>query len=333
MLLLASLAGCSDLIVPDPDDHNNVAEFESAWQIVKSVYPFFQFKRINWDSIHTVYRPRAEAARGDEIDVVLAGMLGELKDAHVRLLTKGGASVATYTPPRAERDRYAYDPMVVRKYFDRELRLAGNQKIEYELFGDNIGYIYVATLRNEEPVLPGFDEALSYLKDTRALIIDVRHNGGGSDNNSIGIVRRLITTSFDLPPYPLPGGGMQQGSFVTPRGPFQYTRPVFLLINGVCFSSCEDFAEMMKHVPTVTAIGDTTSGGSGAPELFTLPGGRKINVSTKDIRGYDGQPIEWNGVPPDILVRQSAEDIKQGRDLQLEHACELTRHLHVGNAP
>jgi len=325
LLILAALAGCSDLIVTGPEREDNVADFESAWQIVRSVYPYFQFKHINWDSVHTLYRPRAESARGDEIDGVLFDMLKELKDGHVRLQTRGGASVATYHPPRAERDRYAYSPLVVRNYFDRELRLAGDQTIEYGILAGNIGYIYVATLRREEPVAAGFDEALSSVSETRGLIIDVRHNGGGSDDNSFAIISRLISSPMDMLPYPLPGGGLQQGSLIFPRGPFQFTQPVLLLIDGVCFSSCEDFAEMMKHVPTVTALGDTTAGGSGAPALFALPSGRGINVSTKDFRRYDGQPIEWNGVPPDILVRQTEEDIRQGRDRQLEHAIGLLR--------
>jgi len=325
LLLLAALCGCSDLVVTGPDEQNNTADFESAWQTVKSVYPYFQFKHINWDSIHTLYRPRAEAARGDEIDGVLAAMLMELKDGHVRLQTRGGASIGTYVPPRSDKDRYAYSPLVVRRYFDRELRLAGDQRVEYELLGDNIGYVYIATLRLEEPVAAGFDEALSYLKDARGLIIDVRHNGGGSDNNSTAIIQRLISSPFDMLPFPLPGGGLQRGSIIYPRGPFQYTRPVLMLIDGVCFSSCEDFAEMMKHVPTVTAVGDTTAGGSGAPQPFALPSGRKINIPTKDIRRYDGQPIEWNGVLPDVLLQQTGEDIRQGRDRQLEYAIETLR--------
>lgn len=325
LLLLPALTGCSDLIVTEPENHLNVADFESAWQIVNTVYPFFQFKHINWDSLRTVFHPQAEAAKGDEIDGVLFNMLKELKDGHVRLQTRGGASVATYHPPRADRDRNAYSPLVVRRYCDRGLRLAGNQRIEYEILAENIGYLYVATLRREEPVLTGFDEALLYLKETKGLIIDVRHNGGGSDDNSIGIVQRLITSSMDLPPSPKPDGSMQQGSLIFPRGPFQYTKPVVLLVNGVCFSSCEDFAEMMKHVPTVTVVGDTTAGGSGAPAFFALPSGRQINVSTKDIRRYDGLPIEWNGVPPDFLVRQTEADIRQGKDNQLEFACEFLR--------
>ena len=56
-----------------------------------------------------------------------------------------------------------------------------------------------------------------------------------------------------------------------------------------------------------------------------FPGGIRINVSTKDIRRYDGLPIEWNGVPPDIRVEQTAEDIRQGRDKQLEYALQLLR--------
>jgi C-terminal processing protease CtpA/Prc len=181
----------------------------------------------------------------------------------------------------------------------------------------------VATLRKEEPVLAGFDEALAYLKDTKGLVIDVRHNGGGSDNNSVGIVSRLISSSIDGLPYPLPDGTLHVGGTIAPRGPFQYTKPVVMLINGVCFSSCEDFAEMMKHVPTVTAVGDTTAGGSGAPQPYTLPSGRTINVSTKFIPRYDGQPIEWNGVPPDMLVINTETEIRAGKDKQLERAIGL----------
>jgi hypothetical protein len=325
LLLFAALMGCSDMIVTGPDESHTVADFETAWQAVKSVYPFFQFKQINWDSIHTLYRPRAEAARGDEIDGVLFDMLKELKDAHVSLQTQGGASVATYHPPRAAKDQYAYSPLVVRKYFDKELRLAGNRRVEYEILNGGIGYIYIATLRIEEPVLGGFDEALAYVKDTKGLIIDMRHNGGGSDYNSMGIVARLIPSAIDNLPYPLPDGGVHLGDPINPRGAFQYTKPVVLLINGVCFSSCEDFAEMMKHVPSVTLVGDTTSGASGAPQLFSLPSGRKIIVSTRAIRRYDGLPIEWNGVLPDIRIGQIEADIEQGRDKQLEYAIDYLR--------
>ncbi len=323
LLLIGALCGCTDLFVTEPNGETNVADFEAAWKIVNAVYPYFGFKHINWDSIHAVYLPKAQRAQGDEIVEVLFAMLGELRDGHVSLTTQGGSSIPTFRPPREERDRNTYSPLVVRRYFDRELRLAGDDRIEYGILPGNIGYIYVATLRNEEPVLDGFDEALAFLKDTRGLIVDVRHNGGGSDNNSFGIIARLINAPIDGLPYILPDGSMHQGYNIFPRGPFQYTNSVVMLINGVCFSSCEDFAEMMKHVPTVTAVGDTTAGGSGAPQPYTLPSGRKINVSTRFFPRYDGQPIELNGVPPDILVINTEAEIQAGKDNQLERASAM----------
>jgi hypothetical protein len=322
-LLCFTLSGCSDLIVTEPVTSQNAADFEAAWQIVKSVYPYFQFKHINWDSIHTVYGPLANAAKGDEIFNILFDMLAELKDGHVSLQTRSGAQVSTYNPPRLEKDRYAYSPLVVRKYFNKDLRLAGDQQVEYEIISNSIGYIYIASMSHSEPILDGFDSALEYLKNTKGLIIDVRNNGGGSDDNSMGIIERLVSSAFDIFPYPLPGSGLQQGALIYPRGSFQYTKPVVMLINGTCFSATEDFAEMMKHVSTVTAVGDTTAGVSGAPKQFTLPSGKNINVSTKDFRRYDGLPIEWNGVLPNILIPQTKDDLNQGRDKQLERAIQF----------
>ena len=312
--------GCTNLVVPDSPGPDTMADFETAWQTVKRVYPYFEFKHINWDSIHSVYYPRAVAAQGDEITGVLFSMLAELRDGHVSLETRGGAWMTTYHPPRAERDRYLYSPEAVRNYFAGELRLAGDQRVEYEILPGNIGYVYVATLSKDEPVLDGFDEALAYLKATRGLILDVRHNGGGTDYNSFGIIGRLIAAPIDGLPFKSPDGTLHQGYPIAPRGPFQYTKPVVLLIDGVCFSSCEDFAEMVKHVPTVIALGDTTAGGSGAPFPFSLPSGRRINVSTQYFPRYDGQPIEWNGVLPDIRVVNSEIEIRSGRDRQLEAA-------------
>jgi carboxyl-terminal processing protease len=320
LALSYAASGCRNIIVTEPAGSNPMADFNTAWQDVNLVYPYFAYKKINWDSIRTVYLSRAQAARGDEIDGVLFDMLAELKDGHVSLQTQGGASVSTYHPPRVAKDRYAYDPRVVRRYFDQELRLAGNQRIEYGIINGGVGYIYVATMSKDEPVIAGFDEALTYVKDTKGLIIDVRHNGGGSDYNSVGIENRLISSPIDGLPYYASDGTLRQGGYIAPRGPFQYTGAVVMLINGVCFSACEDFAEMMKHVPTVTAVGDTTAGASGAPQSYALPSGRMINISTKNIPRYDGLPIEWNGVPPDIRIAQTEEDIRQGRDLQLEYA-------------
>jgi hypothetical protein len=315
--------GCSDLIVNEPTQIDNVVEFESAWAITNGVYPYFQFKQINWDSLHAVYLPLAEQSKGDEIFFVLFKMLAELKDGHVDLATKGGYPVRTYTPPRTTRDLFSFDPLVVRKYFSRELKLAGNNNMEYELLSDSIGYVRLSTF-TEGTWIQDFHSILDYFHTTKGLIVDVRNNGGGSTNNSDIVVSRFLNAPLIYGAVYIKGK-LQPTSQLRPRGPFRYANSVVVLSNGVCFSTTEHFVEMMKQVPTVTVVGDTTGGGSGAPEYYSLPSGRRIRISVKDFRRYDGFPYEWNGVPPDVYVAQTELDAKQGRDKQLEYAIYFLR--------
>jgi len=50
-----------------------------------------------------------------------------------------------------------------------------------------------------------------------------------------------------------------------------------------------------------------------------------IYVGALDQRRYDGQPWEWLGIPPDIRIEQTEEDIINGRDKQLEFAINMLK--------
>jgi C-terminal processing protease CtpA/Prc len=323
VFLLGTLAGCSDLVVNPVPHTDNSIDFERAWAITDSVYPYFQFKSIDWDSVHSVFQPLAEKTKGDGIFQILFDMLAGLKDGHVDLKTQTGLDVRTYTPPRTERDRFTVDILVVRKFFTEDLKQAGGDRMEYGILPGGIGYVRISTFENGSWIYE-FDNVLSYLRDTKGLIIDVRDNGGGSTNMSDVVVSRFLSSA--IPYFPVYRGGKPQPVlFLQPSGPFPYSKPIVVLINGVSFSTTECFAEMMKQIETVTVVGDTTGGGGGAPEYYPLPSGRQIRVSTKNICRYDGQPMEWNGVPPDVVVLQTRADVKNGYDLQLERAIGLLK--------
>ena len=322
------LCSCENLIVKPAESNLNVEDFEAAWERVNAVYPYLDLKEINWDSIYYVYKPRAEQSEGDEFYKVLLDMMGELQDMHVHIKTEGGLLIQTYQSPRWVKDKDAYDPVIVSNYFDKELRVTGEGNIEYEILPGNIGYIFIGSFNVKYINIP-FYEALGFVKNTDALILDTRHNNGGATQNAEIVVSRFITSQLDRPAYYQLGEPVQLTP-LEPEGPFQYVKPTVVLINGVCISAGDYFPEMMKQISTVTIVGDTTAGASAsssaeAPAQYDLPSGKKILVGTSDLRRYDGLPWEWIGIEPDILVEQTKNDLDKGRDKQLEFAIDMLK--------
>ncbi len=320
---------CTDQIVTVPESNKNMEDFNAVWKRVNDVYPYLDFKKINWDSIYSVFHPLAEQANGDEFYLVLRDMLYELKDGHVFYQTNGGGEVYPFYPKRHIKDRHAYSPFVVRKYFDRKLRLSESGSIEYEIMNDNIGYVFLSDF-HEDYLIKEFPVVLEYLKNTKGLILDIRQKRGGSLANVDAVVSRFITEPLEAPPFYVLGEKLDLSPF-QPRDSFTYTNTVVVLINGSTFSAGELCTEILKQLPNVTAVGDITGGGSSGgnsypPEAITefyLPSGKMISVGTTDIRRYDGLPWEWLGVPPDIRVVQTVADINAGRDKQLERAIDI----------
>jgi len=322
---------CRDVIVTSPDSNQNLEDFEAAWNRIKDVYPYLEFKNINWDSLYTVYRPRVENARGDEFYLVLRDMLAELKDGHVYYKTDGGGEVYPYYPPRHFKDRHAYSPFVVRTYFDKELRLSESGSVEYEILPGNIGYAFLSDF-HEDYLINEFPVVLDYLKNTKGLILDLRQKRGGSYANIEAVISRFITSPMERPRFIVLGEVWDLAPF-QPQGPFTYTNPVVILINGSTFSAGELCTEILKQLPNVTAVGDTTGGGSAGgtsepPRAVTeyyLPSGKMIEIGTVDNRRYDDLPWEWLGIAPDVRIEQTPSDIDAGVDKQLEYAIDILK--------
>jgi len=319
-LVCAVVSGCSELIVTGPDSNGNMRDFNVVGSYLKTRYAFLLYKRINPDSLIAAYRSQAAAAQGDEIYTVFQQMLGSLKDGHVQIRTEGGFPVSVYDWPRRHMDE-EYSPLVVRKYFDEELRRGGNDQFEYGITSSNVAYVYLASFA-EGNWVQDFDRVLNDLKNTKGMIFDVRNNGGGNGLTGEFIVRRFLSDSLSYSLYN-PDGSVKGTDHLSPDGPVRYSKPVVVLINGASFSMAEMFPELMKQIPTVTTLGDTTGGGGGSTEVFLLPSGRRLQIPTSYMKRFNGTMIEWNGVPPDIVVSQTKSDIDAGRDLQLERALQL----------
>jgi len=314
------LTSCNDLVVENNDANKNQDDFETAWNIAKQVYPFFSFKKINWDSLHIKYKPLAQHAKGDEIYTVLFDMFKELKDGHIEIHTNGGFPIPTYSWPR-DIDRNSFSPIVVSTYIGKEYRLAGKNNISYEIF-NNIGYIYLSTF-TEGNWINDFDFILNYMKNTEGLILDVRNNGGGSGSTTDFVISRFISQAIQE--RIIFSDGRYREWAVYPNSNLTYKNDVVILINGSSFSAAEMFPDLMRQLSNVTIVGDTTGGGGGSNDIYYLPSGKRIKMPNCYFTRLDSSMVEWNGIIPDVVVEQTETDKKNGTDKQLEMAIKILK--------
>lgn len=307
---------------PSEFDMYSSEDFEKLWNTTNRYYPFFEFKKIDWDSIYNVYQPQFIDISENEKELLLGQVLNVLKDGHANLLDQRGRYLSKYQTPRSIKDENSFSHEVVAQYFTTELiELA--EIFRYEIITGNIGYIYIQSFPQDESMYNKFDIAMEYLRDTEGLIIDLRHNGGGSTNASDYFISRLIDEELEGVIWTKRGGGNYPLHYYYPNGDFQYTGPTALLINGNSYSTAETMANLCKKINHIVLIGDTTGGGGGVPdEIFQLPGGLQFRVPTRCEMRYDGEHLEWNGIPPDILIPQTKDDIENNEDRQLEAALD-----------
>lgn len=318
VLFIAFILGCGK----EPSDAVNVEDFEACWNQVNTNYPFLDYKGIDWDSIYETYLPKAQSAKGDEIDIVIQDLLRELHDGHSAFFTMGGYGVIPYSPSRISKDINAFSQENTRKYFNVELKRALDNTIEYEYITEDIGYIHMSKMDiyNEGNESREFDEVLKYFDGTKSLIIDVRHNMGGW---AFFHIRRFTEVTLEVYEYYKNG---RKADFITPYG-HKYTNRVVILINGCTISAGEDFAYFMSKLDNVVLIGDTTAGMAGNLEdnAFKLPSGKRIKIPTS-YPSFDGNSYEDFGVIPDILIPQTANDVTMGKDIQLEYAIQYLKN-------
>jgi C-terminal processing protease CtpA/Prc len=199
-------------------------------------------------------------------------------------------------------------------------------------------------------------------KGTKALILDLRNNGGGADELGKLLLSYLVDRPFqyydDLVinarefsfqkytnhPEPLPENllerqpngkyrmvkhpnwGIQQPSTPTFAG------KVLILINGVSFSTTSEFMSQAHFHKRATFIGEESGGAyygntSGPQLLVTLPH-TKVRLSVPlmtyhmAVKGYKDAA---RGIRPDYPVEYTIEELLEGKDKEMAVALELAR--------
>ncbi|GAB3900661.1 S41 family peptidase [Larkinella knui] len=324
------LSSCSQKLIGPDAPNNPVANFDHLWGEYDKMYGAFEPKKIDWQAVYQKYRPQVSDNMTDaELLNVMTQMLDVLDDNHVYLRPTANTKLPWYSGGILGRTRVEdYNGEVVKTYLS-ETKMYGND-LEYGKLTPTVGYLLLKGFENNSSYYPkAMDEVLTYLKDLKGVVIDLRANGGGEDRVSQYIANRFATEKHLSFTARLRNGphhadfGPELRFYTEPEGSFQYTKPVVVLTNRSSYSSAETFMLAMLQNKTVTQVGDVTGGAFSDAVERDLPNGWSFRVPIADVRDANGKNLEGIGITPKIVVRNKPEDLKAGHDYALETAIGL----------
>jgi len=156
----------------------------------------------------------------------------------------------------------------------------------------------------------------------RALILDLRGNGGGLFEAAIDTARRFLTQGIIASTQSVDS---RYSTIYQSRNPAAFSLPLVVLIDGETASAAEVVAGALKENRRGRLVGQTTFGKGCTQTVFRLPpapggvptGGLRITVAR--FFSPTGSPYAGRGVAPHVPVERLAMSDKDP-DPQLEEA-------------
>lgn len=198
----------------------------------------------------------------------------------------------------------------------------------YEMLDGQIGYIKIANFdtRCAEETNAAMDELIA--QDAKALIFDVRNNGGGYKNELVKVLDKILPEGilFQSEDY--------QGSKQIDRSDADcIDLPMAVLVNQDSYSAAEFFAAAIQEYDWGTVVGTKTVGKGNFQTAFTLSDGSMLNLSIGKYYTPQGRSLTDTGITPDVEIALSDEDgaklyygqLEKADDAQLQAAIRAIR--------
>ncbi|WP_316806216.1 S41 family peptidase [Pedobacter agri] len=230
--------------------------------------------------------------------------------------------------------------------------------LDFKWYPNKIAYVALNSF-GDEKIDSLFTAKLPELYKAKAIVIDLRSNGGGSTSVGSDILKyltndsllygsryttRQLSSAFKAwgrytNEKDTANSEWNKKAFLTFNDKYYYNFdynplkntlpakrivvPTVLLIGHNTASAAEDFliyADNQKHM---TKIGRNSFGSTGQPYLFDLPGGGSARICTKKDTYPDGREFVGYGVKPDIEVIPTIKDFKSNTDAALNTSIDF----------
>lgn len=198
------------------------------------------------------------------------------------------------------------------------------ESVTERLLNENIGYIKVSAFNAKTPAQ--FSTILNTLleQNIKALIIDLRQNGGGTVTALQPILNRFIPAGVVA--YAEFAGGARRTLIETDSTEY-VQMPMAILVDGNTASAAELFAAVMRGESEAVLVGTQTYGKAVMQNTYEFSDGSALTLSTASIVPAKEPSYDGVGLKPDYSVEltegSSPEYLSPDNDTQLQKAIEV----------
>lgn len=176
---------------------------------------------------------------------------------------------------------------------------------EMRILPGNIRYLRIegfSWIESETPA--AYDAAMHFLKGGRAVILDLRSNGGGWIQASKYLLSHFLPADTLIATFHSPDGEPEQyrAADALPSGRIQGP-PIYVLIDGRSRSAAEMVAYTVQQYRLGELIGARSQGAANISDDFAVAPGFRLSVSTgRTVQPLSGTDWEGVGVAPTVEI-------------------------------
>ena len=194
--------------------------------------------------------------------------------------------------------------------------------VESEIMDKEIGYIRIVSfISSEGPV--EFIDAMNKVKDTNALILDLRGNTGGLFQNAVFVANMFLDEGKIVK---VIGRGGHNSSYTAEEKEYTYDKPLIVLVDGESASASEIVSAALKDNGRAMIVGTKTFGKGVVQKVYDMPNNMGMNLTIARYLTPNGNDINKKGIEPNYFVEITKDDFEKNNDSQLNCAKNMLRN-------